>query len=197
MIIAVDTETGGLDPAHDPILSIAAVKLDQDMSVDFGGMIEIFVSPPDGYVVSEEVRGINGYSEESWKQKGAVSLQQAMTRLASWLPSRPQPLAHNAGFDKSFMEKAEKVTGVKLYWGYRWHDSMATFMAVNMAFRLGHSRMNLESLARACGHWGPDFKRTTHGALEDALACAAGYRWLIDKIRSGQPAPAPAPGAPL
>lgn len=109
----VDLETGGLDPAHDPILQMAIV----------GGVSTV---DPVGFRVTDEwctmVR-----LERPWRRYGArhihgirrhrlllaPSLSAAMERFAEVCGERTI-VAHNLAFDWSFIDAAAGRTGVAL-----------------------------------------------------------------------------------
>lgn len=182
MIVAIDTETGGLNSETCALLSISACLLD-DPSKTFN----VFIKPDPKLEITMEAATVNGYNEKLWAERGAVPLRTALERFKMWLPpSGNDPLAHNAPFDKAFLEAAERQTGFRLYLRYRWRCTMAGMFLLNDAFDLGTPDLKLETLARLCGHWGPDYKRGEHQSLDDVLACAAGWRWLVERAREGR-----------
>jgi DNA polymerase III epsilon subunit-like protein len=185
MMIAIDTETGGLKAGVNALLSVAAIKLDNDLNPIPGEQLYMYIKPHPLRTVEAQAAKINGYTPEKWEANGAIDIQRAMKRLHDFVPFAAQALAHNAGFDQKFIDDALELTGIKLGFSYRWHCSMATFAAVNEAFQLGRTKCSLDSLADISGHWGKEHKRGDHSALDDALACAVGYKWLINKIRTG------------
>jgi DNA polymerase III epsilon subunit-like protein len=183
-IIAVDTETGGFDPRVNTLLSVSLVELDRDFLPT--RTLDVFILPDPGKVVTPEAARINGYTPDKWAERGAVGLQAAMKKIAAWMPRQSEALAHNAGFDKAFVDDAEKATGVRTWLHPRWRCSMVAFLAVNDALLLGAPDAKLETLAKMSGHWAALRDRGAHESLDDALACAAGYRWLLAKIRAGE-----------
>jgi len=185
MLIAIDTETGGVKAGVNALLSVAAIKLDNDFNPLPDGQLHIYIKPHPSRTVEAQAAKVNGYTPEKWEANGAIDLLRAMKRLHDFVPFAAQALAHNAGFDQKFMDDAMELTKIKLGFSYRWHCSMATFAAVNEALKLGLTKCSLDSLAATSGHWGADYQRGDHSALDDALACAAGYKWLIQKIRLG------------
>lgn len=181
MIISIDTETGGTNPAKSALLSISACHLN-DLSKNF----TVFIKPDSNLEIDAEAAAVNGYDPVEWEKRGAVPLLEALRRFKAWLPfSGNDPLAHNAGFDKAFLEEAERQANFRLYLRYRWRCSMAGLFLVNDALNLGLPDLKLETLARAAGHWKPDFVRGAHQSLEDVQACAAGWLWLTEKVRKG------------
>lgn len=129
---------------------------------------------------------------ETWKDcpigvcRGAVPLREALIRFKAWLPySGNEPLAHTAEFDEDFIEAAEEQAGFKTYLKKSWHCSRKLFMGVNTALELNAPNFKLVTLATMAGHWAPDYQRGAHQSLDDVLACAAGWRWMMMKIRAG------------
>lgn len=182
MIISIDTETGGLDPRKAALLSISACQV-EDPTKTFN----VFILPGPGEELHPKALEVNGYTPELWKERGAVSLCDALKMFKAWLPfSGNSPLAHNAPFDKGFLEAAEEKTGFGLYLQRRWRCSMALFMGVDEALGLNAPNFQLATLAERSGHWGPDYKRSIHQSLDDVIACAYGWRWLISKIEEGK-----------
>lgn len=181
MIIAIDTETGGTDPNTDALLSISACMVHVPTRC-----FTVFIKPDPALRIEPEAARVNGYTPELWAARGAVPLREALERFKKWLPySGNDPLAHNAAFDKAFIEAAEKQTGFKTYLRYRWRCSMGLFMGVDEALGLGAPDFKLETLARMAGHWAKDFVRGDHQSSDDVQACAAGWRWLVARIRAG------------
>lgn len=181
MIIALDVETGGLDPRRHALLSISACQLDNTDKT-----FNVFIEPEPGLSVDPRAAKINGYTPSKWEQRGAVTLSEALIRFKAWLPhSWADPLAHNVSFDKAFLEAAQERTAVRLYFNRRWRCSMSLFMGVSEALKLDVPNFQLVTLAEQCGHWNKDYFREYHESLNDAIACAKGWQWLIEKIKEG------------
>jgi len=177
MLIAIDTETGGLNPERDALLSISACRFE-----DPNNTFTVFIEPDPNMNIDAQAAAVNGYTPELWKERGAVPLAVALRTFKAWLPySGNTPLAHNASFDRMFIEAAERQANFKLYLQYRWHCSMSAFMFTNQMFDLKAENFKLETLARMSGHWKADFQRGAHQSSDDVTACAVGYRWLMDK----------------
>lgn len=183
-LVVIDTETGGFDAKKNPLLSVALVQLDDNF--DPKATMQVFVLPEPGLLLTKEACDINGYTPELWRANKAVPLKDAMHQIKAWLPFKSEPLAHNATFDKQFWEDAEERTNVKTYLGYAWNCSMAMFRGLSKALAWDYPNAKLETLARACGHWAPDRDRGAHQAIDDALAAAAGWKWLMQKAQDGK-----------
>jgi DNA polymerase III epsilon subunit-like protein len=188
-LIAIDTETGGTDPRRHALLSLSACRVDAPENA-----FSVFILPADGTTVDPEAARVNGYTPDLWKERGAVTLRESLAMFKRWLPySGNDPLAHNAPFDKAFLEAAEERAGFKTYLRYRWRCSMAAFMFANDVLGFNPPDFKLATLARMAGHWAPDYVRGDHQSIDDVRACAAGYRWLTEKLSAAR---APIPPAP-
>lgn len=166
-------------PGKSALLSISACYYD-----DPAKTFNVYIDPVPGLEIHPEAAKVNGYTKELWAKRGAVPLVEALRRFKNWMPPRGNsPLAHNAPFDKAFMDAAEEQTGFNTYLQRRWRCSMSAFMFANDALGLNPVDYKLETLARMCGHWSPQFVRGEHQSIDDVLACAAGYKWLIGKCK--------------
>lgn len=175
MIVAIDTETGGLVPGYHALLQLAAVP-----SWDAEPFC-IYIWPS-GLEVAPEAARKNGYSPERWEERGAVRLPDALELLWDWLQKAPVPvhhllpLAHNAGFDRSFLDASYAYVGRKNPLGHRWRCSQAALAYLQDAGVLNPSSLSLDALAGLCGL---QREGKEHNALEDARLCLSAYHWLI------------------
>jgi len=126
---------------------------------------------------------VNGYSFEKWKKRGAVELPVAATRFLAWVLEQRErvgpltPVAHNAGFDRSFVERL-----VRYWWrldrlpfSHRWECSMAGLGLAQRAGLVRHKACSLDALCEMSG----TTRLEPHDALSDARACLHGYQWLL------------------
>lgn len=196
LLIAIDTETGGLDPARHPLLSLAAVA-------ENGMEFHRHILPPRQWwgfgkrqAVDPDAARVNGYTEAAWKKKGAVEIGQAALEFAQWCAALRscafhafldlQPLAHHAGFDQGFVALLEQHLADDGGWpkkrrGFglrrRWECSCA---ALAFAARAGVVATERCSLNDLCGITGTT-RQEPHDALSDARACLHGYLWLVER----------------
>jgi DNA polymerase III epsilon subunit-like protein len=175
-LVAIDTETGGLLPGYHALLQLAAVP-----SWD-AEPFNVWIWP-DGHEIDPESVPVSGYSVEAWREKGAVSLAQALERFWLWLDKAPvppwklTPLAHNAGFDRGFLDAAFRFIGRRSPLGHRWRCSQASMGYLIDAGELEAGSTSLNALADLCGFARDD--EAPHDALEDARLCMAGYAYLM------------------
>jgi DNA polymerase-3 subunit epsilon len=101
---AFDTETTGVDPEKSQILSIAMVVL--DMSLTPIATKEVHAFPDENAVIDPEAVRVNGYTEEAWKEKGAVTQKEMFQQVQLLLKNhwRLKPVAHNLPFDAAFLK---------------------------------------------------------------------------------------------
>lgn len=175
-LVAIDTETGGLLPGYHALLQLAAVP-----SWD-AEPFHVWVWP-DGHEIDPESVAVNGYSPEAWREKGAVSLSVALELFGAWLDQAPvepwklTPLAHNAGFDRGFIDAAYRFIGRRSPLGHRWRCSQAAMGFLIDAGELDAGSTSLNALAGLCGLMRA---QAEHDALDDARLCMAGYVYLTD-----------------
>lgn len=179
MIIVIDTETGGVEPGKSALLSISACYFDNPTNT-----FNVYITPDPSLEINHEAAEVNGYTPQLWVERGAVPLVEALRRFKNWMPrSGNSPLAHNAPFDKSFIDAAEEQSGFKTYLQCRWRCSMSAFMFASDSVGITPIDYKLDTLARMSGHWSADFVRGAHQSIDDVVACAAGYKWLIEKCK--------------
>lgn len=177
-LIALDCETGGFVAAKHALLSLAMVELDQYM-MPTDRRLSLYILPEPGMTVEDDAARVNGYTPEKWEERGAVPLKIAMGKAAAWLPQDSHALAFNAQFDKRFVNIAEAMSGIQNRLGREWVCAYEKAKALTPVLGISVPNHKLGTLATLAGYqWGPD---GAHTAIEDALACAKVYKWLISK----------------
>lgn len=193
-LLAIDVETGGFHPGRHALLSIAAVP-----TWDQEPFYQLIVPEP-GLHVEPEAAWVNGYSDKRWAEGGAVPLDLAFARFETWLEERPTEitsvgaLAHNAGFDRAWMEWGVQCSGIDLTHlvAHRWRCSMAAFQFCQDAGLLPARPCSLDELCRLAGIL--HLRTPVHDALADARCCLAGYGWLLKVAAMPQAAGIQQPG---
>jgi DNA polymerase III epsilon subunit-like protein len=178
-LIALDTETGDTLPSRGALLSIAANLWLPDNNLVWG--YSRYILPAEGKIIQPAAAAKNGYTPERWAELGAVPLQEAMEDFEVWLKSTYEAhptarlLAHNAGFDKAFLEEAASMTGISLPIRHAWRCSMQLFGHLMDKGILPEGTLKLERLAELSGHK----QHQIHTAHDDADLCYHGYIWLL------------------
>lgn len=181
-LVAIDFETSGLVPGLHGPRSIGAV-------CDGVRPFLVFIEHDDAWVADPVADCVNGYSEALWRERGAVRLDVAMVWFCRWwaearsVHGRLQPLAHNAAFDRAWLEWCLKATvGMGgLGMDHRWRCSMC---GLGLLMDAGLAPAGSASLDRLCELAGMTGRARAHDALWDAGACLEGYRWMISTMRN-------------
>lgn len=180
--IALDTETGGLCPSVHALLSIgAACSWSNETFL-------VYLQPARGRLVEPAAAAVNGYAEGLWEERGAVDLETGWGRWLQWLGQRLEErpgavvLAHNAAFDRGFLEEAGRLSGMGMGWHrHSWRCSQMLLATLIDAGVIERGSAGLERLGKLCGFWSKD-RPPVHAAREDAQAALAGWRWLMERL---------------
>ena len=180
-LLAIDVETGGLDPSRHPIVSFAAWPVWKQEP------FYRLVLPPEDAPIDREAAAVNGYDRDLWKKSGAAPIAEVLEAFRGWLVARPgsvssvAPLAHNAGFDRSFLSAACRGLHIPEPFPHRWECSQATLLAARRAGIVDEGSSSLDALADLTGQQRPG----VHPADVDARVCLRGYLWLIRRMQPG------------
>jgi DNA polymerase-3 subunit alpha (Gram-positive type) len=163
--IVFDLETTGLSADVDRIIEIGAVKIKNGEIVD---RFNTFVNPeiPISFK-TENLTGINDSMVIS-----APKIQQALVDFLEFCEDAVL-VAHNAGFDTSFIEKKAKEQGIEVNPTYIDTVLLAQFAIPNL---------NNYKLDTLCKHLGVSLENH-HRAVDDAKATADIFLKLIELLR--------------
>lgn len=181
-LIAIDTETGGLFPSINPLLSISIVPSWTMEPVTF------YIEPLAMEVIRPEAAALNGYSHDLWMERGALPMGQSMQRfhkvLSDCLAAHPDALilAHNAGFDRSFLDEAYRVSDYQMPHRHHWRCSMQMMAQLMDQGLIPQGSLGLDRLGEISSQWPVGGRPSVHEAHEDALACLIGYQWLQQRL---------------
>jgi DNA polymerase III epsilon subunit-like protein len=185
-LVIIDTETGGVDPHTDSLLSVALVSLDGERR------LEVFVRE-ETLNTRPESMAVNGIDLEMIKREG-LSPREAWTTLEGFLAEevrlgggRPALLVgHNIAFDIAFLKRLWRHAGVEGESRLVSHRSLDTHTLLWALAALGVVP------ASACGSDGafkhydvapPEALR--HTALGDAVATQALLHKLLADLEGG------------
>ena len=185
-LLVVDTETGGLDPAQESLLSLAAVVLEDGEIVD---TLSIYINEPE-IIANPKALEINGIDLDKVREVG-MSPSDAVNHLEFFIRKYWGSLwnvtlgGHNVSFDVGFLRRLYRLAGRKYPFTYRVVCSQTGFALFMYA---GKFREKPTSLNSACAHYGITIREGgvsgAHNALEDAIASAKLITKLVEEINA-------------
>ncbi|MEM6463685.1 MAG: DNA polymerase III subunit epsilon [Pseudomonadota bacterium] len=160
--VIFDTETTGLDSKEDRVIEIGGVELDNKFPT--GRTFHVFVNPQ-GRAVHPDALAVHGIKDDFLKDKpGFADIVEPMSAIFDGA----KLVAHNAGFDVSFLNAELARLDLPPIDPGRIVDTLAIA-------RRRHP-MGPNSLDALCKRYGIDnAHRTKHGALLDAELLAEVY----------------------
>jgi hypothetical protein len=88
-------------------------------------------------------------------------------------------LAHNAGFDRSFLDYAFEACGLDPLPRYQWRCSQQLLAQCMDTGLIAAGSLSLTHLGELSGFWHPGTRPMIHESREDAEAALHGYQWLL------------------
>ena len=191
-VVAIDTETTGLDPSWNEVIEVAMIPLDSNFNVRKDVMpLNLFIKPQHPERKHEKVP----YSKEYFDQimETGFSPVAAMDAFEQWYGSlglrmrkggynkcQVIPLGHNYPFDMGFLKAWLGIENYQHFFHYHHRDSMiAALMRNDEAARRGDPvpfpKVNLKYVATKLN---VELIRV-HRAIDDAHATAQVYRKLV------------------
>lgn len=164
--IIFDTETTGLDFRQDRVIEIGAVELVNRFAT--GRVFHEYIHP-DGRAIHPDALAVHGISLESLT--GKPRFAEIAERFIEFIDGA-QLIAHNAGFDMSFINAEFERLG---------HPNVDPQRIVDtLALARRKHPMGPNSLDALCRRYGIDnSRRTKHGALLDSELLAEVYIELV------------------
>lgn len=170
MNLFIDTETTGLDPAKNSIISIGFG------SKQFGSYHELKMRPTDDSKIDQMALEVNGYSLQeilSWPDP-----REAWAEFESILGGHTYtPIYHNAYFDISFIVASLGKERYDKLFSWRYVDTMSIAEYLNAS---GLKEVTGRSLAYLCGLYNINNERA-HSAVSDARATEEVYEAMIEQ----------------
>ncbi|MEO0818621.1 MAG: DNA polymerase III subunit epsilon [Pseudomonadota bacterium] len=166
--IAFDTETTGLDPQNgDRVIEMGAVEMVNHVST--GKTFRVLINP--GREVSEATIRITGLTDDILADKPLFDDPSVVDALIDFIGDA-QIVAHNANFDKGFLNMELERCGKPTYPDERWVDTLQIAKK-----RFPGAPASLDAL---CRRFDISLEsRTLHGALLDAQLLASVYLELL------------------
>jgi DNA polymerase-3 subunit epsilon len=180
-LIFIDTETSGLNPRRDCLISIGAVATDL-RGYTIQGIFSQKVKPTGP--VSAEAAAVNGYTPEGWRD--ATPVAQAIHELLVMAQDRIF-VAHNAPFDWGFIQAAMG----HLKWPGDYHKVDTAALAWPLLLSGKVADLKLATLGEYFGYSNP----AEHDALADAKVCRIVYLSIMRLWRYGEQFDDPVAGA--
>lgn len=162
--IVFDTETTGLDPKQgDRIVEVGCVELVNYLPT--GRELQIYINP--GRPVSDATVRITGITNEMLRGKPQFSHADVVDRLLEFFRDDPI-VAHNAEFDRGFLNHELELSGRKPFARERFIDTLVLARE--------HRPGSPASLDAVCKRFNISIEgRELHGALKDARLLAMAY----------------------
>lgn len=168
----MDTETSGLDPGKDSILSFGAVKI-SDMKIQIPTAVEWYPRAENSGGKTAQIHGLVAIPNQ-------ISLEEFLKKLLPYL-GNSIVVGHHIGFDLEMIERQLKPFGIEKL-------PNPVIDTMNLAIRLEHgphadrSRINLEtySLDALCLRYGIETD-DRHTAAGDAFLTAQLFLKLLKK----------------
>ncbi len=160
-ILAVDTETTGVDPAEDRIVEMAAVRLDHgEITLSWSTIVDPGVEIPD------QAANIHGITTQRAQTEGVLPVD-ALRHLGELIAGHDGPVViYNARFDWPLL-----ITEADRH-GLIWPDALLLDPLV-LDKHLDPYRRGSRKLIDTAGHYGVTLTvDDAHGAAADALAAA-------------------------
>ena len=172
-MIAVDTESTGLDPNKTSILSIGAVDT-EDPAQQFYDECRIW----EGADVSDEALAVNGFTREEIVDSSKKTESEMIRDFMAWAMARPGNhtlVAQNVAFDASFIRAASRRAGIESSFAQRSIDTHTlawmhmTSHGITPPEANHRSALNLDAVLQYCGI---PAEPKPHNALTGALCHA-------------------------
>lgn len=166
-VIVLDTETTGFQ-AYDRIVTLGAVRIEDDQIVMNKALYLIFDPRKDSHPEAEKVHGW-----DNWTTRFQHLFAELATPLHRWLSWADEIVCHNAQFDMHYVEREFRKAGSHPLG----RESFCTMEEARATLWPGQSAKLDHCLQRVSLGRSAKF----HGALEDALLTAALYLCMKGK----------------
>ncbi len=180
-ILVIDTETGGLNPESQSILSLAALVVSNGVITD---QMYTLINEGANIIAEGSALTINGLTMSQIHSEGvtpsvAVDLLTAMLERQG-LTSNVIICAHKAAFDVGFLRRLYRLAGRDFDARFS-HRHLCTHAVAIFLKYVGLINPKDESLSGLAGYFGIPLDRDRgHNALSDALALAGVLSDLSD-----------------
>ena len=180
-MFVIDCETGGLDPALDALVSVAAIHAES------GAEFSMLIRPHVGLALNDEALEVNGLSRAHLEQEGTDE-KDAMGAFAMWLHvfGHQEWMGCNPQFDRAFIDAAFARHEIGKRLGHRPIVLQAVaWLADSLGLiELPHGSDGLpkRSLDAILGALGLSRGSDWHGAMEDCQLTLAAYKIIKSRF---------------
>lgn len=167
-VICLDTETTGLDPVEDEILTLSIVDWDGNTLLDGHYKPDLKTEWPE----AERINGINPAD-----CAGLPSIYDDQEKIREILESADEIIAYNASFDLRFLayNDMEPRSDTKIT------DTMLEYAELIGEWDNYHEGWKWHKLTAAAAHIGYEWTGKAHGSMADTLACLAVQKWIEEQ----------------
>lgn len=153
--ISLDTETTGLDSDVQEVLEIKATALTRTLEPVGEFYTKIKMLHPE--VAQQQALDINHYDPEAWAdaphpEEAYVAFKDWIDEMQAKIPyidkcrrKQPIPLGQNPGFDRDFLVKNARKSGVELKFSYHLFDIVTISMFMDIVNSIGEQFKWMES----------------------------------------------------
>lgn len=186
VLCAVDVETTGVLAGHNEIIQIACVPLNQHFEPSTKmKFFYLNMAPNHWDRISKEAVQKHGIDPDSLRDcvpqhRGAELFEEWFEKLDLPFGKRLVPLAHNWGFERSFLINWLGLDGFNSKWHVHPRDTMTLAASINDLY-VWHGRKHpfpSLSLTSLCGRFDIQLDNA-HDALSDCLATAKLYASIM------------------
>jgi DNA polymerase III epsilon subunit-like protein len=184
-LLAIDTETSGLDPDVHSVLSIGAAVWSGGAVVD---STEIFVRSLN-LEIQPEALAVNRI-DLAWLQENGITSEAAVAKLEAFVhrnfdtsdpKARATLIGHNVSFDLSFLKRLYKRVGVTFDNTFS-HRTIDTASIVRFLILAGMLPLSGAGSTEAFEYFGIKVSNR-HSALADAIATTQLFDKLIELVQ--------------
>lgn len=172
-IALIDTETTGLDCRRHEIIDFGMVVFDSH-TFEIYDTYEAKVKPLRIMDANAKALEVNGYNEKEWKD--AITIEELMKEVFKRTQGSTF-CAHNMIFDWSFLEQAERDTGITLPFDRHKLDLLTLAWS-----RIPHNKVQSWSLKTICTYLRVPPEPKVHRALNGAMAGYGVYKALFSTV---------------
>lgn len=173
-VICLDTETTGLSPGFDEILTLSIID-------GMGNTLFNEMFKPNHVEEWPQAERINGISPEMVKDCKPIGVYSE--QIKGILNNADEILGYNVEFDIRFLEAALKDpndTDNPAYMDKIKHTPMQDFSQIYGEYDGYHERPKWQKLTTAASEIGYEWTGKAHGSLADSLATLALAKWLYN-----------------